>query len=154
MSLCKQVLVYFAVAKKGDLPTDGKTEVNPEGLTAAFGMHAQVFADRLAEQNLSCKVSHSKAHVVLAACLAPNICVVCIASLSLSTHTSRKRAHSMHSSIEAYHHAFLEPQLENLKAWNCKQVLGKPDFQKSMLEKLIWIWLAPSADPKHPLGRT
>jgi hypothetical protein len=29
-----QVLVYFAVAKKGDPPTDGKTDVNPEGLTA------------------------------------------------------------------------------------------------------------------------
>jgi hypothetical protein len=29
-----QVLVYFAVAKLGDQPTDGKTDVNPEGLTA------------------------------------------------------------------------------------------------------------------------
>jgi hypothetical protein len=29
-----QVLVYFAVAKLGDAPTDGKTDVNPEGLTA------------------------------------------------------------------------------------------------------------------------
>lgn len=29
-----QVLVYFAVAKKGDPPIDGKTDVNPEGLTA------------------------------------------------------------------------------------------------------------------------
>lgn len=29
-----QVLVYFAVAKKGDAPGDGKTNVNPEGLTA------------------------------------------------------------------------------------------------------------------------
>lgn len=26
--------MYFAVAKKGDKPTDGKTDVNPEGLTA------------------------------------------------------------------------------------------------------------------------
>lgn len=31
---CVQVLVYFAVAKLGDKPTDGKTDVNPEGLTA------------------------------------------------------------------------------------------------------------------------
>lgn len=57
--MCKialQVLVYFAVAKKGDLPTDGKTEVNPEGLTVAYGKHAQAFADRLATQDLSCKV--------------------------------------------------------------------------------------------------
>lgn len=29
-----QVLVYFAVAKTGDKPIDGKTDVNPEGLTA------------------------------------------------------------------------------------------------------------------------
>ena len=26
--------MYFAVAKKGEKPTDGKTDVNPEGLTA------------------------------------------------------------------------------------------------------------------------
>lgn len=26
--------MYFAVAKLGDKPTDGKTDVNPEGLTA------------------------------------------------------------------------------------------------------------------------
>ena len=37
-----QLLVYFAVAKLGDPPTDGKTEVNPEGLTAAYGPHAEV----------------------------------------------------------------------------------------------------------------
>ena len=29
-----QVLVFFGVAKKGEKPTDGKTDVNPEGLTA------------------------------------------------------------------------------------------------------------------------
>jgi len=38
----RQLLVYFAVAKQGDTPTDGKTDVNPEGLTAAYGPHAQV----------------------------------------------------------------------------------------------------------------
>ena len=48
--------MYFAVAKKGDPPTDGKTDVNPEGLTAAFGKHAQAVADRLAIGGLSCKV--------------------------------------------------------------------------------------------------
>ena len=51
-----QVLVYFAVAKKGDAPTDGKTDVNPEGLTAAYGPHADVFAARLHAAGLSCKV--------------------------------------------------------------------------------------------------
>jgi hypothetical protein len=35
-----QVLVYFAVAKLGDKPTDGKTDVNPEGLTAGWSSPA------------------------------------------------------------------------------------------------------------------
>lgn len=39
--------MYFAVAKKGDLPVDGKTDVNPEGLTAACGKHARAFAERM-----------------------------------------------------------------------------------------------------------
>jgi hypothetical protein len=78
-----QVLVYFAVAKQGDLLTDGKTDVNPEGLTAAYGKHAQAFADRLATADLSCKV------------------------------------------------------------------LGKTDFQKSMLEKLIWICAFMVVGAKH-----
>lgn len=51
-----QVLVYFAVAKKGDPPTDGKTDVNPEGLTAAYGPHAAAVAARLHSAGLSCKV--------------------------------------------------------------------------------------------------
>ena len=51
-----QVLVYFAVAKLGQAPTDGKTDVNPEGLTAACGPHAAAFAARLHAAGLSCKV--------------------------------------------------------------------------------------------------
>lgn len=51
-----QVLVYFAVAKLGDAPTDGKTDVNPEGLTAAYGPHAAAVAARLHAAGLSCKV--------------------------------------------------------------------------------------------------
>ena len=51
-----QVLVYFAVAKMGDKPQDGKTELNPEGLTAATGKHAQAVADLFAKGDLSCKV--------------------------------------------------------------------------------------------------
>ena len=51
-----QVLVYFAVAKKGDAPTDGKTDVNPEGLTAAYGPQAATVAARLHAAGLSCKV--------------------------------------------------------------------------------------------------
>lgn len=56
-----QVLVYFAVAKLGDTPTDGKTDVNPEGLTAAYGPHAATFAARLHASGLSCKVLDSAA---------------------------------------------------------------------------------------------
>ena len=35
---------------------DGITTVNPEGLTAATGLHAQAFADRLAALGLKCNV--------------------------------------------------------------------------------------------------
>ena len=51
-----QVLVYFAVAKKGEAPTDGKTDTNPEGLTAAYGKHARAIQERLHKHGLSCKV--------------------------------------------------------------------------------------------------
>ncbi|GBG84846.1 hypothetical protein CBR_g39222 [Chara braunii] len=50
------VLVYFAVAKLGDKPVDGKTDVNPEGLTAAKGIWATAVASRLHSAGLSCKV--------------------------------------------------------------------------------------------------
>lgn len=51
-----QALIYFAVAKLGEKPTDGKTDVNPEGLTAATGKHAAALAERLIAGGLSCKV--------------------------------------------------------------------------------------------------
>jgi hypothetical protein len=51
-----QVLLYLAVTAKGVAPVDGVTAVNPEGLTAATGLHAQAFADRLAVLNLKCNV--------------------------------------------------------------------------------------------------
>lgn len=51
-----QALIYFAVAKLGEKPTDGKTDTNPEGLTAATGKHASVLAERLIKGGLSCKV--------------------------------------------------------------------------------------------------
>lgn len=50
------MLVYFAVAKLGDKPIDGKTDVNPEGLTAAYGLHAAAISERLQRGGLSCKV--------------------------------------------------------------------------------------------------
>lgn len=51
-----QVLVYFAVAKKGEAPTDGVTDVNPEGLTAANGKWAEDLAQTLHKAGLSCHV--------------------------------------------------------------------------------------------------
>lgn len=50
------MLVYFAVAKKGEAPTDGKTDVNPEGLTAAHGPWAAELARTLHGAGLSCHV--------------------------------------------------------------------------------------------------
>ncbi|KAI5062296.1 hypothetical protein GOP47_0022835 [Adiantum capillus-veneris] len=54
-----QVLVYFAVAKLGDPPIDGKTDTNPEGLTAASGKWAPAVAARLHSAGLSCRVLSS-----------------------------------------------------------------------------------------------
>lgn len=51
-----QVLVYFAVAAAGDAPTDGVTDANPEGLTAATGKWAGAVAARLNGAGLACKV--------------------------------------------------------------------------------------------------
>ena len=56
LSACTQALVYFAVAKLGEAPVDGKTKTNPEGLTAAHGPHAQAFSDLLKTGGLSCQV--------------------------------------------------------------------------------------------------
>ena len=39
-----KVLVYMAVAKLGEKPTDGITRLNPEGLTAATGKWAEQVA--------------------------------------------------------------------------------------------------------------
>ena len=51
-----QVLLYLSVTAKGVDAVDGVTKVNPEGLTAATGLHAQAFADRLSSLNLKCNV--------------------------------------------------------------------------------------------------
>ncbi|KAL8171643.1 hypothetical protein V2J09_023447 [Rumex salicifolius] len=51
-----QVLAYFAVSKLGEPPIDGKTDTNPEGLTAAFGKWASAVAARLNSGGLACKV--------------------------------------------------------------------------------------------------
>jgi hypothetical protein len=51
-----QVLAYFAISKLGEAPVDGKTDTNPEGLTAAYGKWASAVAGRLHAGGLSCKV--------------------------------------------------------------------------------------------------
>jgi len=51
-----QALLYLSVTALGADPVDGVTSVNPEGLTAATGEHAQAFADLLAALNLKCNV--------------------------------------------------------------------------------------------------
>jgi hypothetical protein len=53
---CSQALIYFAVAKLGEAPLDGKTSTNPEGLTAVQGRHAEAFSKLLHSGGLSCKV--------------------------------------------------------------------------------------------------
>mmetsp|Transcript_68464 Transcript_68464/g.164400 ORF Transcript_68464/g.164400 Transcript_68464/m.164400 type:complete len:384 (-) Transcript_68464:8-1159(-) len=51
------LLVYFAVAKKGDPPLDGKTDTDPDGLSAvdAGGKWADAVAARLHSGDLSCR---------------------------------------------------------------------------------------------------
>ncbi|KAL7571435.1 hypothetical protein ACA910_019193 [Epithemia clementina (nom. ined.)] len=54
-----QALLYLSVTAKSVPPVDGITRVNPEGLTAATGKHAQALADRLAKLGLKCRVVSS-----------------------------------------------------------------------------------------------
>ncbi|CAL5210489.1 unnamed protein product [Lathyrus oleraceus] len=56
-----QVLAYFAVSKLGEAPTDGKTDTNPEGLTAAYGKWSLAVSERLLAGGLSCKVLEKEA---------------------------------------------------------------------------------------------
>ena len=53
-----QILMYVAVAKKGEDPTDGITDANPEGLTTATGKWANAFQARLVNQGLTCHVKN------------------------------------------------------------------------------------------------
>ncbi|CAK8574497.1 unnamed protein product [Lathyrus sativus] len=56
-----QVLAYFAVSKRGERPIDGKTDTNPEGLTAAYGKWSLAVSERLLAGGLSCKVLEKEA---------------------------------------------------------------------------------------------
>lgn len=59
-----QVLAYFAISKLGEPPIDGKTDTNPEGLTAAYGKWASAVAERLHAGGLSCKVKEELSYGV------------------------------------------------------------------------------------------
>ena len=55
-----QSLLYLSVPALGEAPVDGVTSFNPEGLTAATGLHAQTLAELLASLGLKCNVVSSK----------------------------------------------------------------------------------------------
>ena len=57
-----QALIFFAVAKKGEAPTDGKTELNPDGLTKVTGPWAEAYAARVHAAGLACEVVESEAY--------------------------------------------------------------------------------------------
>ena len=57
-----QVLLYLAVAKLGEPPIDGITDLNPDGLTAATGKWADAFTARLAKGNLKCRALDGDAY--------------------------------------------------------------------------------------------
>lgn len=54
-----QLLAYFAVAKQGDEPSGGRTEENPEGLTAVTGKWADAVAQRLKAAGVAVKTLNS-----------------------------------------------------------------------------------------------
>lgn len=57
-----QALIYFAVAKKGETPIDGKTDMNPEGLTVATGKWAEALTARIKKCDLACAAVDAKTY--------------------------------------------------------------------------------------------
>lgn len=58
-----QVLLYLSVSSLGAEAVDGVTAYNPEGLTAATGVHAEAFARRLSVLGLRCNVVDEKSFI-------------------------------------------------------------------------------------------
>lgn len=114
----KQVLVYFAVAKKGDAPTDGRTDANPEGLTAAYGRHARAFAARLHAAGLSCKARQLQAP---------------------RCHRAALGWHALAAAVPTVPRPCCPWLPTSRLPTPCRQVLDRPAFTRCMLEKLIWI---------------
>lgn len=119
-----QALVYFAVSKKGETPIDGKTDANPEGLTAVTGKHAQAFAARLAGGDLSCKVLSRQAPLQLslqsspfASLLKPRVC--CLSRYDLTPRAmTGSNPLAMHS---RFHVASVPSQLQYTTAFVHKE---------------------------------
>merc|ERR1712054_70209 len=55
-----QALIYMAVSKLGEKPTDGITDMEPEGLTSATGKWADALQARLKKGDMSCHVLGSE----------------------------------------------------------------------------------------------
>lgn len=54
-----QALIYFVIDKLGHDPVDGKTSLDPDGLTAVTGKWSSDLAKRLKMVNLSCRIMDS-----------------------------------------------------------------------------------------------
>lgn len=117
-----QLLVYFAVAKAGDTPVDGKTDVNPEGLTSVWGPHSEAVAQRLAAGGLACKVR---------------------ARLEQGLGGSVRGACGLDRGWGEGEASRFSPCMRGIRAPGprhaASQVLDRPAFLQAMLEKLVWI---------------
>eukprot|EP01038_Epipyxis_sp_PR26KG_P017068 gene17068-23482_t len=51
-----QILIYYAVSKKGEKPIDGVTDLNPGGLTAVTGEWSDDFKARMTAAGLTCNI--------------------------------------------------------------------------------------------------
>ena len=145
----RQVLAYFAVAKMGDMPSGGRTEVNPEGLTAAYGKHANTFAKRLRDGNVACRVR-------------PRMPAHCLSSNNLRGFILPPGQESRQSLAQYRWRGILFTSCFSMKdllrvgggllfglavassrgpnhVGRVLQVLTQEGYTKAMLEKLVWI---------------
>lgn len=68
-----QALIYYGIAKTGDKPIDGKTKVNPEGLTAVTGKWSSDFATRLQHAGLTCNIKDRQTFQIAMVSLLTNL---------------------------------------------------------------------------------
>jgi hypothetical protein len=76
-----QALIYFAVSKKGEKPIDGKTDLNPDGLTAVTGKWGKDLAARLNIGGLACHVYEKKTWEIAMVCMLACHCNICLLQL-------------------------------------------------------------------------